>query len=320
MTSRTNASDLARGRWRDLLSACGVDSRYLVNKHGPCPICHTEKKHFRFDDKGGSGSYFCNHCRSGDGFDLLCGVTGWDFAKAAREIERLVGAKHIHVTKSEAKRIDPRIRIDAVSRAARPLNGRDPASMYLHNRGLKVIPEEILYTPRIKYFEDGKPRGVFPAMLAIVRQRGRAVTYHITYLTDDGRKAQVDAPKKVLPPIRTMTGGCIHLFGHGEHVCITGGIETGIAAQEYSGLPVLVAVNANGMERLELPTSVTSATIFGDNDLSFTGHKAAYTLAPRLTLAGVEVDVVMARDAGTDWLDEWVRLRRGDGRQLYAVS
>jgi len=40
----------ARGRWHSILSQSGVDSRYLVNKHGPCLICGG-KNRFRFHNR-----------------------------------------------------------------------------------------------------------------------------------------------------------------------------------------------------------------------------------------------------------------------------
>src|SRR5690348_13963485 len=53
--------DRARGRWREILPCLGVETRYLTNKHGPCPLCGG-KDRFRFDDKNGDGTYYCNQC------------------------------------------------------------------------------------------------------------------------------------------------------------------------------------------------------------------------------------------------------------------
>ncbi len=49
----------ARGRWSEILPRLGIDARFLRNRHGPCPLCGG-KDRFRFDDRDGSGSYFCN--------------------------------------------------------------------------------------------------------------------------------------------------------------------------------------------------------------------------------------------------------------------
>ena len=70
----------AGGSWQlaDDLQQCGVDGRYLKNSHGPCPGCGGEDR-FRFDDKDGRGTFFCNQRTppAGDGFDLLQHVHGW---------------------------------------------------------------------------------------------------------------------------------------------------------------------------------------------------------------------------------------------------
>jgi hypothetical protein len=54
----------ATGRWREILPQLGVDPWFLVNKQGPCPVCGG-KDRFRWDDRDGTGSYFCNQCGPG---------------------------------------------------------------------------------------------------------------------------------------------------------------------------------------------------------------------------------------------------------------
>jgi putative DNA primase/helicase len=34
-----NTVERARGRWREILPLLGVETLFLNNKHGPCPIC-----------------------------------------------------------------------------------------------------------------------------------------------------------------------------------------------------------------------------------------------------------------------------------------
>ena len=53
----------ARGRWREVLPALGVETRFLQNKHGPCPLCGGRDR-FRWDDRDGSGEIY-----SQTGFD-----------------------------------------------------------------------------------------------------------------------------------------------------------------------------------------------------------------------------------------------------------
>ena len=80
----------ARGRWQQILPKLGVDPRYLVNRHGPCPLCGGRDR-FRFDDKDGSGSYFCGQCGAGAGLILLQKLNGWDFKTAADEVDKVLG-------------------------------------------------------------------------------------------------------------------------------------------------------------------------------------------------------------------------------------
>ena len=42
--------DAAQGRWREILSALGIDESYLRTKPGPCPICGG-KDRFRWDNE-----------------------------------------------------------------------------------------------------------------------------------------------------------------------------------------------------------------------------------------------------------------------------
>ena len=59
----------AQGHWTKILISNGIDEKFLKNKHGPCPVCGG-KDRFRFDNKDGRGTFFCNHCGPGDGVGL----------------------------------------------------------------------------------------------------------------------------------------------------------------------------------------------------------------------------------------------------------
>jgi putative DNA primase/helicase len=91
-------ADLTRGRWPDLLAGlAGLTPEQLTDKHQPCPCCGGADR-YRFDDKDGSGSWFCNQCGGrdgagggGTGIDLLMRVTGWQYAEACRHIEQRLG-------------------------------------------------------------------------------------------------------------------------------------------------------------------------------------------------------------------------------------
>ena len=74
----SDAIAAARGRWPEILAAlAGLSGEQLSNRHQPCPLCAGTDR-YRFDDKDGSGSWFCNQCGGkdhrgggGSGMDLL---------------------------------------------------------------------------------------------------------------------------------------------------------------------------------------------------------------------------------------------------------
>jgi putative DNA primase/helicase len=67
---REPLKDRAKGRWRNILPSLGIPSKALTNRHGPYPMCGG-KDRFRFDDKGGRGTWFCSQCGGGDGIELV---------------------------------------------------------------------------------------------------------------------------------------------------------------------------------------------------------------------------------------------------------
>jgi putative DNA primase/helicase len=287
----------AVGKWQGILLSLGVDKSYLVNKHGPCPLCGG-KDRFRFDDKDGKGSYFCSRCGAGDGFDLLKRINGWSFAEAAKEVEKIIGSCKANLPKAIDRSSNEK-RIKRIHSGLKRINHSDLAGKYLLSRGIKIFPvQDVYFHPGIAYYEkdvEGKPIkvGVFPAMVSIFRNiAGEACSYHITYLTHDGKKLANYESKKFLPKIRDMTGGAIRLGGIYERIGIAEGIETAMSAMQYSGYPVWAAANANFLQNVQIPESVKSIVIYTDEDKSFTGQKVAYTLANRLKVQeGMEVEV-----------------------------
>ena len=51
----------ASGKWREVLTRLGMDLPPTAKQHGPCPTCGG-KDRFRFDDRDGRGTWFCNQC------------------------------------------------------------------------------------------------------------------------------------------------------------------------------------------------------------------------------------------------------------------
>jgi len=76
----------ANGHWPLILQAQGI-AVPAYRQHGACPHCGG-KDRFRFDDKAGRGTWFCNQCGNGDGLDLVCLVSGLDKVGAATAIAK----------------------------------------------------------------------------------------------------------------------------------------------------------------------------------------------------------------------------------------
>lgn len=299
---RTRTADDAVGRWPGILQGIGIDSRFLRNKHGPCPVC-SGKDRFRFDDKDGRGTWFCSHCGSGDGFRLLQCLFGWDFARAAREVDQLVGAVPTGPVARERTEAEKLQALREAYRASRPVTKGDPVWLYLNQTrrlGIDVAPADLRYHPGMKHSEGG----TYPVMLATMRYPdGGAASIHRTYLTEDGRKAPVASVKKFMAG-KPLNSAAVRLGPVGRCLGIAEGIETALAAPRRFGVPVWAATNAVLLEAWVPPAGVEQVLIAGDNDASWTGQAAAFALARRLTRDGYAVEVQIPGAVGKDWADE----------------
>lgn len=295
---RESIGDLCVGRWRSILLSLGVAENFLENKHGPCPICGG-KDRYRWDNKGGRGSWFCSHCGSGDGFKLILKLNDWTFPKAAREVERVLGISSVD-EKHEFPDASKRQAIRRAWKEATPVIHGDKVWEYLVNRsGIKSVPKSLRLHPNLYYDKEHS----FPAMLALVTMPdGTPTNLHRTWLDGKGGKAPVEDAKKVMGgPIKT---GAVRLSPVAPRLGIAEGIETALAAASMFKLPVWAAISANGMQQWEAPAGVEKVLIFGDNDLNYTGQDAAYSLAKKLSMRGIDIeDVLIPGKAGTDWAD-----------------
>lgn len=295
-------SEIATGRWVPLLINFGIDPSFLKNRHGPCPVC-AGKDRFRFDDKGGRGTWYCNQCGSGDGFKLLELFKGWTFREAAQEVEQIAGTVSARIAKAESDETQKMTAVKRIWNETAPTSKGDPAWLYLNQRtGLDVFPASLRYHPALAY-KDGDSVDHFPALVAAVSDSdGLGIGVHRIYLTADGKKAPVEKGKKLLAG-KPLSGAAVRLGGCSEALGIAEGIETALCAASKFGVVTWAAVSAVLMEQWSPPESVRRVIVFGDNDDSFTGQAAAYTLAKRLTAKGIECEVRIPHLAGHDWAD-----------------
>lgn len=87
-----NVKAKARGHWKEILAHCtGLSSSVFRDVHQPCPLCKDGDDRYRFDNKKGSGTYFCNRCGAGDGLTFLKKFYKLDEAQAIDKLDEVLG-------------------------------------------------------------------------------------------------------------------------------------------------------------------------------------------------------------------------------------
>jgi putative DNA primase/helicase len=293
-------TERARGRWHGILTELGVSPKLLENRHGPCPLCGGNDR-FRFDDKDGRGTWICNHCGAGDGPELVKLLNGVDFKDAAKLVEKIVGT----VPKRPPYNPTPAATRDELNRIwkrSKPIAAGSATGKYLTARcGL-----EEPYPPQLREVSNGAPE-----MVAVVSDRyGKPATLHRTFLTPEGTKAGTGRSARKLMPGSLPESVAIRLrFAEDEFdsslnpkvLGVAEGIETALSVRRMFHIPCWSLINSVMMAKWNPPDGVEKVLIFGDNDKSFAGQKAAYSLASRLW-DKVSVEVKIPEESG-DWND-----------------
>ncbi len=316
MLHRPKIAEITQGRWRGILAALGLNERQLSGKHTSCPICQNGPKSdsFRFDDKDGRGTWICSHCGAGGGVDLVMKMRGVDFKEACALIEPLAGVASFRAPKAKVE--DPSAISDqmtALWTRARLLTGSCLASRYLANRGIvrTTWPSSLRYIDELPYSEGGSVRRYLPAMLAkFSAPDGKSAMLHRTWISEPGEKADVDPCRKMYPG-KIPEGGAVRLGPALETMGVAEGVETALAAAQLHGVPVWAATSAGELVKFRPPIECRNLIVFGDNDASFTGQMAVYSLAKKLmsvppeSRIAVEVRLPAYWDRGEkiDWND-----------------
>ena len=295
-------------RWVDILETVGISPDILDGRHHPCPICGGTDR-FRFDNKDGRGTWFCNQCdpKAGDGIKLIQKVFGLNFKEALGRIDKVLDSCPENKTPRKAQP-DPRIALNQLWQNSKPVDTTDLAFNYLASRGSQIVPDNIRYYGRCYNKEINKK---IPAMIAKVQNNeGRPISLHRTYLTQEGNKRiDLQSPKKLMPGTDSLHGCAIRLFLPEDNNPKTGflgiaeGIETAIATTQLFNVATWACINSVLMEFWLPPPGYNQIVIFGDNDLNYCGQQAAYTLAKKLHHNSLRVIVKIPEKKGQDWND-----------------
>jgi putative DNA primase/helicase len=287
--------EAATGKWPAILAALGIPAKILDGNHHPCPIpgCGG-KDRFRYLDKG-VGNYICAQCGAGQGLKLLQKVHGWDFKRAAGEIDKIIG--NLPASKPTIQRA--RMTSEDVARmwkTSKRITSGDAAGVYLSGRGISLAewPKALRYVPRMWYSPGQK---YYPCMLALYRSADdKTGTVHRTYL------AKVEK-RRMFVPFGVPKGGAIRLSEPDLCMGIAEGIETALSASLLYKLPVWATTSELMLQHWQPPDGAKRIWIFGDNDSSFVGQTASYILAKRLAHDGYHVTVQIPPSPDWDWND-----------------
>ncbi len=324
-----------------------------------CPFHASKSKtSFRFlksgDDNGASACFTCGTWK--DGFELIMHAHSCSFSDAVRKVGYELGydfnkAKEDQIAfeqrmkEQEVKRQAERERkaaeqykLDVVERdkqleALRKLwfesfsldaTEAEPARKYFKNRGLGEVGTlrgEVVFNRSVPlYNESGEFVGNFGCLLSQVRNpQGYPIRIHRTYITNDGRKVEVDgeSAKKLTRdiPLVPLTGAAIQLSPAGTQVLGVGeGLETILAAMIGTKMPVNCCLNAQLLSSW-LPAKGTEYVyIWADKDVSRTGELRANELQERLAELGIPSEILLppleipVGESGVDWADAYNQL------------
>ena len=302
--------------WKNILVKCGIESKFLQNKHGPCPMCGGEDR-FRYDDKDGNGNWFCNQCGSGNGFELIKQVKGLSFDDALKLARECSGGLFHEPQYDRSVGIDAKFKkakdaVKKINETSVPAQGTI-VEKYLQSRGLQ-IPEpfdfarmygdEALVTNiQCVYGEDtfydrGSEKNIkLPFMgWKVFYGSGDAYGFHRTLLDEHGNKSTIDNNKRLTSKMRESIG-----FFKGDYIyapltkgdnniiILAEGIETALSAyqlmrdQHSEDCTTFSLINANGLEAFIPKSGGNHFMVFADrDDDSYAGQIAAAMFAKNI--------------------------------------
>jgi putative DNA primase/helicase len=306
-----NFQEQTRGHWRQILSEL-IGEEFVTGKHGACPLCGGTDR-FRFDNKDGLGTYYCNQCGAGTGITLVCKYLEVQLSDAWKTVIALLPSTE---AEQEKPKSDHRNVIKFLCSSSVPAG--DSVHEYLRNRGILVVPIAIR---QVKFVDYSDPENKsYQAMICTMQKNKRVTGIHLT-LVEDGKKAPIPNPRRLFKMSDgALKGSSVHLFPDvwaatnstlleqleipkEQASIVTGeGIETTLSAMV---LAKSRSLNYDGID-----------IIASDNDFKYGGQAAAYALAYRLSRTR-QVKVIVPERVGSDWNDYLMSLPPETRKQLW---
>lgn len=307
-----------------------IENGTPTRRRGPCPIAGCGgKDRFLFDNKHGDGMWFCNFCGGGNGFTLLRKAANMTDTEIFAAIDGKANTATIpQITPAEAKAIDAakianrRCNLKNVWNSALPVTATNAAGRYLSKRvpnlDLSKLGLMLRFHGGLFYKADSAAEVSCrrPALLAKVKDgQCEPVTLHRTYLSGEGKKANVAQPKKLMSGIASLNGASIRLNRTESRVlAVTEGIETGLAvlaAHDYQ-ITVWSLINNINLGMADIPKDLFDrVVIYADHDKVDPKHgyrpgqHSAEQLLAKLTAMGIPAEIVMPPVEGEDFADMW---------------
>lgn len=278
-----------QGRWREILENYGA--RLPAGRHhGPCPICGG-KDRFRFDDKDGLGTWFCNQCGSAGGLKLLSLYIGKSTIDTAKE---LVGDK----PKSIAPKRQFKPRDDSAIRKMNHEQAKKGAQSLLDSAVVATHPYMDKKGLTGEWLVNGEPIMGREAVIDI-GQLLLVPAYRDGELINM-QKIKTDGEK------RPITGGDMEgvyhkIDGKVKMIAIVEGFATGVTVNKMTGATTYCAFNTGNLTEVgkfvksQHPKS--KIVFFADRDEHKAGQKYADNAA--VPIGGI---VALSPELG-DWDD-----------------
>ena len=264
----------ACGHWPRILPALGV--KVIKNRHQACPVCGGSDR-FRFDDKEGRGTWYCNQCGAGDGLKLVEKVFGMNASEAAGKVNAVTGnlppvAPEV-IAAAEAETDTDRKAAAAL--AVRLMEKTRPASgnAYLTRKG---FPDRECPVLSATHKTGGVTFRAGDVVVPLYDDTGALVNLQL--ISSDGLK-------------RTLKGGQVKGACHviegkkqaGKRLWIAEGYATALTVHHLTGETVMVALSSvNLLSLASLARQKHPAcqiVLAADRDLNGNGQKKATAAA-----------------------------------------
>lgn len=181
-------------------------------------------------------------------------------------------------------------------------------ALYLYNRGLVLQAQDIRFHPSAprsvpwnRMADDPAPPPPAPAVVCLARNgRGEPRGLHLTYVTEDGRKAFGDWSRLMMGP---MSGAAVRTgpVGRDGVLAVAEGLETAGSFSVLRSVTTWATFSTSGLKGFEVPLSVRRLLIAADHDENGAGLRAAQELAERVSTR-CDVDIFAPAEVG-DWND-----------------